>query len=107
MIKLLINRHPPVLVSVVSGVCIVEYFHSMPAENSFINHDDIGRLLVDCCRTFRQLHFPRLIELCGTTDALEALEAAHSENDLSLLLPQAVEQGARAHQAAAYPGCSR
>jgi len=51
---------------------------------SFSNHADIHNLLVDCRNAFRQHRFPRLVELCGTSDALKALVAAHSEDDLSL-----------------------
>ena len=59
-------------------------------------------MLCDCYIAFKQFRFPRLIELCGTSDALEALKAAHSEDDLSrALLAHLVEQGARAHQAVA------
>jgi len=41
-------------------------------------------LLIGCYKAFRQHRFPLLIELCCTSDALEALVAAHSEDDLSL-----------------------
>jgi len=43
-----------------------------------------GALNGCCCAAYKQHRFPRLIKLCGTSDALEALVAAHSEDDLWL-----------------------
>ena len=86
VIKLLISFDPQALVSVVCGVCVWVWFNSMPAENRFGNHNEVYRLLCDCYNAFKQHRFPRLIELCGTSDALEALVAAHSEDGLPLFV---------------------
>jgi len=85
VIKLLISRHPPAPISSVGDMFMVDFFHeSLPAESRFSNHDEIGLLLFDCRNAFKQHRFPRIIELCGTSDALAALVLAHSEDDLSL-----------------------
>jgi len=84
VIMLVISRDPEALVSVVGGVRVWEWFNSMSAENRFSNHADIHRLLAHSYNSYREHRFPRLIELCGTSDALEALVAAHDEDDLSL-----------------------
>ena len=52
VIKLLISRHPAGLVSAVR----VRHHNGS-------NHDEIHRLLLDCYAEFKQLMFPRLIEL--------------------------------------------
>jgi len=83
-IKLPISSDPEALVSVVGGADIVAYFQNLPAENSFSNHDKVDSLLWDCWKAFMELRFPRLIKLCCTADALEALVAAHVDDDLSL-----------------------
>ena len=70
VIKLLISRHPPALVAVVGGEDIWEWFQSlMPAENRFSDYTSWD--------AFKELRFLCLIELCGTSDALEALVAAY------------------------------
>ena len=84
VIKLVVSRYPPALGSVVGGEGIVWYFRDLPAENRFSNYDEVFNLLLDCYVPYKQHRFPRLIELCGTSDALAALVAAHSEDDLSL-----------------------
>jgi len=84
VIALVISRHPPALVAVVGGEHVVTFFRDLPVENRFSNHDEVGQLLCDCYHAFKEHHFPRLIELCGTSDALEALDAAYVEDDLSL-----------------------
>ena len=71
----LISRDPPVFLSRVRGE---------PAENRFSNHNEVYNLLVDCYLAFKERRFPRLIELCGTSDALEALVAAHDEDNMYL-----------------------
>jgi len=85
VIALIICRHPSALVSVVGGEVIWLWFmRLLPADNRFSNHDDILDLLVCSYNAFKRRRFPRLVELCGTSDALLALVAAHSEDDLSL-----------------------
>jgi len=63
---------------------MVEYFQGLPVENSFSDHIEIDTVLCECYTAFKQHLFPRVIELCGTSDALEVLVAAHSEDNLSL-----------------------
>ena len=41
-------------------------------------------MLVHSYKAFKEHSFPRLIELCGTSNALEALVEAHSEDDMPL-----------------------
>ena len=84
VIKLLIRRHPLVLASVMRGEPVWEWFDSVPPEDRFSNHDEIYDLLLDCDIALKDHRFSDLIELCGTSDALEALVAAHSEDDLPL-----------------------
>jgi len=74
-IKRLVRVYPPALVATVGGKAILQHF-----KDSISNYD----LLVECYFAFKEHCFHRLIELCGTSDALEALVAALSEDDLSL-----------------------
>ena len=60
------------------------YCCGLPDEKRFSNHADILILLCECCNAYSKYRFPRLIELCGASDALKALAAAHVEDDLSL-----------------------
>ena len=60
------------------------FFARLPAESRFSNYDDIYDLLDDSYFAFKEHRFSRLIKLCGTSDALEAVIAAHVEDDLSL-----------------------
>ena len=85
VIKLLIRRFPPALDSVDGVGRVWTYFESLPVEGRFSNYGEVGQLLLDCYNAFKLHRFPHLIELCGTSDALEALVAAHSEaeDDLS------------------------
>ena len=78
----MISRHPPGLEPVVGGKSIGQSFQDLPAENCSSNFAEVHNLLVDCFAAFKQHLFPRLIELCGTSDALLALVATHSEDDL-------------------------
>ena len=73
-----------VLVSEVSGKPILTYFKRLPAENRSSNHDEVDDLLLNCYNAFKEHRFPSPIELCGTSDALKAIVAAHSEDDLPL-----------------------
>ena len=57
---------------------------SLPAENRFSNYGEILKLLSSCWAVFNEQRFPRLVGLCGTFDALKALVAAHSDDDLAL-----------------------
>ena len=66
------------------GKCLPDFFQNLPAENHFSNDDEVCNLFFDSYNKFKKHRFPRLIELCGTSDALEALVAAHSEDGLSL-----------------------
>ena len=86
VIKLVISRLPPALVTVVGDVRIWEFFKDLPAENRSSNDVEIHGLLVYSYVAYKQHRFPRLIELCGTSDALEALVAAHSEDGLPLFV---------------------
>jgi len=83
VVKLVISRDPEVVVSLVGDERVWQWFDSQPAEN-FSSHDEIYNLLFDCYVAFVLHRFPDLIELCGTSNALEALVAAHEEDDLSL-----------------------
>ena len=78
---MLISRHPPAFVAVVSSERIFQ-FH--PSENRFSHHAEVERLLTRSYNAYRELRFPRLIELCGTAEALEALVDSHFEDDLPL-----------------------
>ena len=87
VIKLLISRHPPALVSVLKdkNARLLFLQKGLPAAKRFNNHNvEIFHLLSLSHKAFREHRFPRLIELCGTSEALEALVAAHSEDDLPL-----------------------
>jgi len=86
VIKLVISCDPQALVSVVCGVRVWVWYNGMPVENRFGNHNEVYRLLCDCYNAFKQHRFPRLIELCGTSETLEALVAAHVDDDMSLLV---------------------
>ena len=85
-IKLLISTNPEALIAVVGGQDRRRFFEGLPAEKRFSNRADVLLLLMDSYRAFKEHRFPRLVELCGTSDALEALVAAHVEDDLSLLV---------------------
>ena len=106
VIKLLIRRDPEALCLAVDGGSIVDSFRCLPSENHFCNRDEIFYLLADSYNEFREHRFPRLIELCGTSDALAALAAAHSEDDLPLIVLSLRNSCNKvlAHQAASYPG---
>ena len=41
-------------------------------------------MLIDCYLAYKAHRFPRLIELCSTSDALEVLDTLNAEDDLSL-----------------------
>jgi len=60
------------------------WFDCLPAEKRFSIHDESDNLLYGCYLAFRVQRFPRFIELCGTSDALVALAAAHAEDYKSL-----------------------
>ena len=80
----MISREPEGLASVVGGDSVWQWFDDWHDDSRFSNHVEIDDLLSDCYFAFKDHHFPLLIELCGTSDPLEALSAAHSEDDLSL-----------------------
>ena len=63
---------------------MVRLFSSGSTICRFSNHDEVDKLLLDCSNADNEHRNPRLIELCGTSDALEALVAAHSEDNMSL-----------------------
>ena len=74
----MISRDPEALYSVVGGKAIWEWFPCLSAKNRSSNYDEVNNLLRDCCVAFKQHRFPRLIELCSTSDALEVLLEAHA-----------------------------
>jgi len=84
VIKLVISRDPEALFSVVGADRVWQWFQRLPIKKRLCNHDEILNLLWDCYTAHKAHRFPRLIKLCGTSYALEALVAAHSEDDLSL-----------------------
>ena len=63
---------------------IWQWFRCLPAENRFSNDGEVGQLFLDCYDAYNEHRFPRLIELCGTSDALQALVAARDEDNLPL-----------------------
>ena len=67
VIKLVISRLPPALVTVVGDVRIWEFFKDLPAENRSSNDVEIHGLLVYSYVAYKQHRFPRLIELCGSS----------------------------------------
>ena len=99
VIKLVIRRLPEALLSVVYDRCIIRCYKNLPAKNRISNHGKIGRLLVDCINAYRQHRFPRLIELCGTSDALEALVVAFSEKTCRCACSACVGRGTRCSRA--------
>jgi len=85
VMELLVSSDPTALLAVLGGKAIWSWFENyLHAENRFSNHDEILDLLSECYYDFKEHRFSRLIELCGTSDALEALVAAHDEDNLSL-----------------------
>jgi len=79
-VKLLISVYPEALVQFVDGRNILVFCHKARGNND----NDIHRVVGSCWLNYKEHRFSRFIELCGTSEALEALDAAHSQNDLSL-----------------------
>jgi len=80
---LLIREYPAALIALVDGKCILSFIQSTKPNSKF-KMSTLEACVMNCLDAYKAHNFPHLIELCGTSDALEALVAAHVEEDLSL-----------------------
>ena len=72
-------------------------------ENPFSNHDEILNLLIHCWMAFKRHLFPGFIKLCGTSDALDALVAAHVEEVQALSIRRRALENQRGLEHSAIP----
>jgi len=95
VVKLVISRYPEALLSQYNDRSICHFTNKINTPHEL--------LVLTSWTVYKMQDFPRLFNLCGTSPSVEALDVAHSEENLSLR----VGQGASAHQEASSLGCSR
>ena len=79
---ILIREYPTALTALVDDVLEDGFIRCTNPKTEF--SDTWEDCEMDCLDAYKAHDFPHLIELCGTSDALETLVAAHVNEDLSL-----------------------